>query len=149
MRAETVGILRDIFKDSKPIPLEEEAEWNVNAFRDIGGDLILATTPQLHRRTRATQLDTSMNKLTETASTHAAPETKSKRIKVNGLGKCAFIDLLYVQGGHTKAQILALTLKAFPDSDEKSTRNTVNLRPGYVTKSGKTPKWETEPTAAK
>lgn len=60
------------------------------------------------------------------------------------LSKCAFIDSLYEKGGHTKQEILDLTLKAYPDAKVKATRATVNARPSHMATAGKKASWNPE-----
>lgn len=72
-------------------------------------------------------------------------DKKPRQFAPNGLGKCAFIDALYIEGGHTKLEIYAAAMAAFPGADPKSTQSTVDIRPGCVRRAGKEPKWTPEP----
>lgn len=73
----------------------------------------------------------------------AQPKVKAPKAERKGPSKCAFIDAMLTvpkatsKGKHTKEQVLAAVLKAFPGSDEKSTASTINARPSHIRKAGK------------
>jgi hypothetical protein len=104
---------------------------------NIATNILLAIKQQRHPRLRGAQTERNMAK---------ARNTRSKA--PNGLGKCAFVDALYVEGKHTVRQILAATLAAFPDAEEGPTMGMIKVRPFYVRKAGKEPKWLKEPKVA-
>lgn len=56
-----------------------------------------------------------------------------------GESVCGFIDKLIEEGGRTKVEICALVLKKFPDRNEKSTLNTIGVRPTHMRAAGRTP----------
>lgn len=69
---------------------------------------------------------------------------KSKAKKGNGeVGKCEFIDALYLEGGYTKKEIFEKAMKQFPSEPEKKMWSNVRVRPHHIRKAGKTPKWVT------
>ena len=79
----------------------------------------------------------------------AKAERKTKAPEQNGKpSKCAFIDDMLESGKHTKSDILAAVMKAYPDSVEKATRNTINVRPTHMKKAGREAKWLPEPDKA-
>jgi hypothetical protein len=71
--------------------------------------------------------------------------------KEKALSKCGYIDSLYEAGGHTKAEILELTMKKFelPASKRKATASTINARPSHMTSAGRKATWKPEPEEAK
>lgn len=79
----------------------------------------------------------------------AAPvkEKKAKEPKERKPSKCAFIDDMLEAGKHTVSEILAATLKAFPDADAKATLATVRCRPSHMRKAGRKPVWLPEKEA--
>lgn len=82
-----------------------------------------------------------------TADADAAPdnaEAPAKRVlhkpkTASGLGKCALIDKLIIEGGHTMAEIVELVAADLGVTDEagkKAIKSTAGVRPVHVKKAG-------------
>ena len=129
----------ELLKDMKPGTTQfyTQPDHAANPFRDLASDMALATKR------------TTVNKKDDRGQEPRPPlRERKKRETHNGMGKCAFVDALYVEGGHTRSEILALTMAAFPSGDPEKVNGMVQVRPHYVRKAGKTPKWLKEPKAS-
>lgn len=132
MSDDTASVLDDIFKG------DPEIDCGEGATKSIAENIRLAHKPQKHPR---------LSRGTERTSNMPKKDKKPRATAPNGLGKCAFIDALYIEGGHTKSEICAKTIAAFPCSDTESIKTTVAIRPYQIRKSGGEPKYNPEPKA--
>lgn len=76
------------------------------------------------------------------------PSKRAAKASNGEVGKCEFIDALYLEGGHTKKEILELAMKKFPEEKEAKMWSNVRVRPHHIRKAGKKPKWVKEKRAA-
>ena len=75
------------------------------------------------------------------ASVRQKVAVPARRIKVNGLGKCQFIEQKLLENVHALASIANQVLELYPGSDMSKTLNTIYTYRTWLRKLGKKAGW--------